>query len=179
VIVLALLLLASAPADRLDLIKDTIAIRRGSAETINISLQQSQAVLDVGFEVLNGGPEVNVALVGPAQRNAAADEPAYGYLRYLPGQSAGSFRFPAARKGDYQVILDGRGAERNAEVRLSVSLLFHEAGALRPSTVSRRRQGVVIALSLLFFFSVSFWSGRRLVRCFRQRAPASPRQPYL
>ena len=40
------------------------------------------------------------------------------YLRLIPDQGEGKFRFPAAVKGEYQISFDGRGLEEDAEVEL-------------------------------------------------------------
>jgi hypothetical protein len=174
---LAFLLLATPSADRLELVNDTFRVETKGRQIVHLSLQQDGAVIEVSYRMLSGEPHITVVLSGPQPRSSNTDRP-NTYLRYAPGVREGHFRYPAATKGEYQIALYGRNLEEDAEVALEVVLDFEEVGLLRPGLLSRGRRYSVIALSLLFFFAVSFWSGGKLLLALRRRSPSSPRPRF-
>ncbi len=175
---LLVLLLAQAAPDTLVVVEDTIPLAKGQVRAVNLTLKQEQAVIEVDYRVLRGGPEVDVALVGPGMRNSNQQGQDSAYLRLIPGQAAGRFRFPAAVAGDYQVGFDGRRMDTDAELALAVRLRFAEEGLFRPSLLSRGRRHTIVGCSLLFFLAVAYWSGRRILESVRLRPPSSPQPPF-
>jgi hypothetical protein len=169
---LLLLLLAAPSPDRLELVNDTFKVEPKHQRVVHLSLEQREAVIEVSYRMLNGEPDLIVALIGPDPATPAAERRA-GYLRFAPGVREGKFRYPATTKGDYTVALYGRDLKEEADVALEVVLDFEEEGLLRPGLLSSGRRYMVVALSLLFFFAVSFWSGGRLLSAVRRRPPSS------
>lgn len=166
-IAVALLL---AAATSLPVVDEVVHVPPGNVQAVNLTLQKEEAVIEVSFAVVAGASEINVALVGPGDGIFSRKGAPHQYLRLLPGQQDGTFRFPATVHGDYQVILDNRGQDRReVAVKLHVALTFGEAAALRPRTLSRERKLAVVCLSLLFFGGVALYSGRRLVSAMRKR----------
>ena len=79
-----------------------------------------------------------------------------------PYAMSGSMRQRIAHPGDFLVILENRGPGSGAaQARLRVEVVEDENS---PITLSPRRRAAVVTASLLFFFGVCAWSGRRLWR---------------
>lgn len=174
--ILLILLLVASVSD-ITVIEETVAVPAGAVKGLNLVLQQARqrrAVIDVAYQVLAPGGPVTVGLIGPGDAASGASGQPHQYLRMIPDQDAGAFRFPAANAGVYQVILDNRGNAAGVKVGLTVKLRFGEAGTAAPGTLSWPRKMTAIGLSALFFLAVCWWSGRKLISAVRRRPPDVP-----
>jgi len=176
-IFLALLLAASV--SHLTLTDETVTLGPNEVRGLDLTLQQREAVIVAGYEVLRGSDGISAFLIGPGDAGSSAPGQPNQYLRLAPDRKLGSFRFPAAVPGDYQIVLDNRGEDSvETEVRLSVSLVFGEAGTLRPGAASNARRSVVIGVSVFFFLLVGLYSSQRLFRAIRRRPRRAPLPPF-
>ena len=77
------------------------------------------------------------------------------------------------------MLVDNRRNNSGAvAVKLRVALTFDEPGITRPETLSPWRRAAVVGLSLLFFATVVFWSGRRLLEAIEKRKRDEQPPPF-
>jgi hypothetical protein len=163
---LPLALLLAVSAGRLTIFDELVSLGPGEIKTVNLSLNQRPAVIEAAFKVL-GGQVVSVGLRGPAGAGPPGEP---RFLRIMREQSSGALRFPARVPGDYQLLLENpRRRGQPVSVAFRVTVAFDEPGTLRPETLSPARRRTVVALSLLFFLFIVWWSGRRLLEAIARR----------
>jgi hypothetical protein len=164
-----ILLLAALAASggRLTLIEETFRLAPGELRTVDLSLRQRAAVVEIDFRTAESDAAVSVGLRGPEGAEGASRR---SLVRVMREQTSGSIRYPARLPGDYQVVVENpRHRGRAVSVVLRVALGFEEPGTLRPATLPPERRRLVVTLSLLFFLLVVFWSGRRLLEAIGRR----------
>jgi len=166
----AVILLLAAAGSQVLVVDEVIHVPASRMRLVHLSLQQRPAVVECAFEVEGEKRDVRVALMGREDGEAFRRGRAHKVLRATPYQESGRFRHPVDTPGEYFVAVDNRLEGRGeARVRLRVSLLFHEGLAGLPETLPARRKAAVIIVSLVLFFAVALWSGRKLLAANERR----------
>jgi hypothetical protein len=167
---IALLLLFSTVTSTLTLFDDVIRVPRSQWRAINVNLQQRPATIQVKYKVTSGRSGVRVVIMTRDDVRRFQEGLSHRVLAQSPFQAEGNFRHLVANPGEYQVLLDNRLEGRGpAEVRLAISLLFHEFTSFEPRTLPDEVRRQVVAVSLLLFAVVAGWSGWRVWHGFRMR----------
>jgi hypothetical protein len=149
---------------------DTVRVPRSQWRAVSVSLQQRPATIVVNYKVTAGKSGVRVVLMTREDVRRFRDGLSHRVLAQSAFLSEGSFRHMVTRPGEYQVLLDNRLEGRGpAEVRLSVSLLFHEYTSFEPRTLPERTKRQVVVLSLLLFTAAGGCSGWLVWRGFGRR----------
>lgn len=165
---LALILVAAS--NQLVLLDEVVDVQAASVQAVNVNLDQSGALIEVSYDVGGEDVELVASLVGPGDGAFSARGRPNQYLRMLPPGNSGAFRFPAHRTGMYRVVLDNQANQNKpVSVNLRVAVTFGDEGVTGPVTLPPRRRAIVVSLSLLMFFAVAFFTGRKLLAARRGR----------
>jgi hypothetical protein len=139
-----------------------VSIPASQWQAVNVHIPERGTMLEISFEVREGS-RIQVLLLDRRQADrfhrGRSVDPAAG----TGFQDSGRIRYRAAEAGDYVLILDNRIDGRGATL---VDLRVETAGP-RPAVVhelSAPRRRTVIALSLLSFGAIVFFSARQLLR---------------
>lgn len=167
-----------AAPGQLVLAEQTVRVGAAGWLAFEVILQPRIATVVCSFEVLSGPAVVRVELIQGSELRRIETGQRHRALASTPLQQRGGFRYTPHAPGVYAILIDNRTeASEPAEVRLKVSLDFvnaePEVGVLSP-----RRRLTIVALSLLGFFAIVWWSGRRLFRAMRGQRSCVPPPPY-
>jgi hypothetical protein len=137
---------------------------------VPVIVRRTPTLIDCSFEVLRGGPTVHAELLSDADFSRFIRRRDYETLASTATGRTGAFKHMIETPGRYRVLIaNGRGASA-----VAVSLAVHEQVDPPPSTISTsvspRRKFMVILASLALFFGTVWWSGRRLLHAYRERA---------
>jgi hypothetical protein len=159
--IFAVLLILQAAPPRVDLVDEVVGVPAAEWRYVEVDLKQQPVAVACEYDVQSRGGQVRIALLTRLElRNMRRGRP-HEEIAATAFGGAGSLRFPVRRPGEYAVIVENR-SRRPVSVRLHVSLDF-----TRASTLSPRRQLVVILISFAVFFGIVIWSGRKLLRVMR------------
>ena len=135
---------------------------------IPVNVRRTPTAIDSSFEVVGGSPTVHAELVSEHDFQLFARRHDYETFALTQTGRAGGFHRMIETKGRYRVlIVNDRGAAPVA-VSLVVRADVDPAPAVS-SGISPRRRLVVVLASLTLFFGTVTWSGRRLLRAWRNR----------
>jgi hypothetical protein len=136
------------------LVNQTVKVRPGESERIDLTVQQRGAFLELDFEVSKGRSGVRVAIMN--RRDDVLTTTEY--------KKQGRFQIALPEPGRYVLVVDNLLEGRDtAECRVRAELL------IQPPPVEARelplgRRLAVIAVSLGLFGSVAVYAGRKLWR---------------
>lgn len=157
--ILALLLAAAPPIAVID---RTLRVPGAEVRSLRVSIRNKPATLDVQFKVHSGNANVRLVVV------AAADENRYGMGRPVdeiaasPFEHEGKLKFRLPTPGDYVLIVDNRPSLKTAALVSIHGTMAYDSIPLEAKYLSPMRRLIVIASSLVFFFGVVWFAGRRL-----------------
>jgi hypothetical protein len=139
-----------------------VSIPPSEWQTVDVHVPDPGTTIEVTFDVRQGS-RVQVLLLDRAQaarfHRGRTVEPAAG-TRF---QESGRIRYRAAEAGDYVLIIDNRIDGRGSTlVDLRVETVDPQPATVHELTPRRRR--TVVALSLLSFGAIVFFSARQLLR---------------
>jgi len=156
-----LLLLATAPV-RVTLMDEVVELPRGEWRTLPIMLHQQPGTLDCGYRVIRGKPGIRLALLPKEDANALRQGLPHAEMAATPPGDRGQLRVPIRELGEYELVVDNREGESDAELQLTVSLIFGDRAALDVRYASPRRRIVVAVASLSLFAAVAAYAGVKL-----------------
>lgn len=134
---------------------------------VPVIVRRTPTVVTCSFEVVSGNPTVRAELVSDRDFMLFSRHRAYETLAASESGRSGRFSQVVDTPGRYLVLIRN---ERGA-IPAAVSLTVHAEVDPREisTTASPRRRFVVVISSLLVLSGTVFWSGRRLLRAYRNR----------
>jgi hypothetical protein len=163
IVPLALLLLA-APSTSVVLVDESYQIPANEWRYVEVSLQQQPALIWADYRAVADARDVRVALLRREDLQRLRNQRAHGWLAETEPAPAGRLRFRVRDPGEYAIVVDNRGGDRQTSVYLKVGLDFGAGRGPDVTTLSPRRQLAVILISFAVFFGIVTWSARRLLR---------------
>jgi hypothetical protein len=136
---------------------------------VPVIVHRTPTEVNCAFDVVNGSPTVHAELVSEHDFALFARHHDYETLAQTPPGHSGRFEYMVDTPGRYRVlIVNDHGAPPTA-----VSLVVRTAVDPAPLTmsigISPQRKLVVVLASLTLFFGTVMWSGRKLLRAYRNR----------
>jgi hypothetical protein len=159
---LALLWLAAT----VQLVDEVFEIPAREWKYADVVLRQQAAYLRASYEVRSGAG-VRLWLVNQSEIDRFPTREKFQPVVVTPSAPSGAFDVAVSRPGDYALIVDNRNGAEPAKVLLRVELDFRGSATARIRYAERWRQVAVIGFSFAFFFTVVFYSARRLLRARR------------
>jgi hypothetical protein len=157
-IVLALLL-AAAPTAMIDR-----SVRVPPAETrgLHFSIKNRPATLHVDYRAAGDGPRVRLIVMAQADENRFRAGRDVDVVAATEFARSGALRAYIATPGEYVVVVDNR-AERNAAAVVQMKgTLVYDMAPREARELTPRVRWTVVSASLVFFFGVVWFAGRRL-----------------
>jgi hypothetical protein len=139
-----------------------ISVPASQWQTVTFHVPEPGTTVEISFEVRQGS-RVGVLLLDRRQaarfHRGRPVDPAVS----TPFQNSGRIRYRLAEPGDYVLVVDNRVEQRQAAlVDLRVETSGSQTGVVSELPPARRR--TVVALSLLCFGALVFFSARQLLR---------------
>lgn len=163
----AALFLVIFAAPQAILTDEVYQIPPGEWRYLEFVLKQQPVAVDCSFQVLPGGPEVRLELVGKQDLKQLSASKPHESLASTAYSTSGDLRLPVHLPGEYAIVIASRAKGRGtASVHLRLGLDFSgtapQAGYLSP-----QRRWTVILISFAMFFTIVIVSGRRLFHVMR------------
>jgi hypothetical protein len=159
------LLLLAAPSTSVVLVDELYQIPANEWRYVEVSLQQQPALVWADYRTEAGAKDVRVALLRREDLERLRGDRVPGWLAETEPGPSGGLRFRVRERGEYAIVVDNREGDGPASVYLKVSLDFGSGrGGPVVTTLSPRRQLMVILISFAVFFGIVTWSARRLLR---------------
>ncbi|MGD0497660.1 MAG: hypothetical protein ABSC23_04405 [Bryobacteraceae bacterium] len=165
---LAWLCLLVASSSSVVLVDELYQIPADEWRYVEVSLRQQPALLAADVVTQRGSREIRAELVRREDLDRLRDGRPHGVLAATAPGPAGHIRYYLRDPGEYAVVVDNRGGDRGATVRLTVWLDFAADRGMSVTELSPRRQLTVILLSFAVFFGIVTWSTRRLLSHIRK-----------
>jgi hypothetical protein len=134
-----------------------------------VIVRRTPTAIQASFEVMSGGATVHAELVSAHDFSLFARHHEYTALASTNTAHSGQFQYMAEEPGNYRVIVLNRPDASDVQVSLVVRTEVNPMPAIVSTGASPQRQFVVIAASLTLFLGTVLWSGRRLLRAYRNR----------
>jgi hypothetical protein len=135
---------------------------------VEVSLHQQPALLAADVEGKTGSDDIRVELVRREDLDRLWENRPYGKLAVTAPGPAGHIRYYLRDPGEYAVVVDNRGGDQAAAVRLNVWLDFGADRGMTVTELSPRRQFTVTLISFAVFCGIVTWSARKLARNLRK-----------
>ena len=171
ILLIGAVLFAQAEPQRAALLDETVTVPRAQFRAIRIPVQQRPAIIECGFEVLNG-PPVRLLVLTAADVDRMRAGRSYRTLAASASSRRGGLNYRVIRPGDYVVLIDNDGEPAsNSRVHVSAGLQYRDDFSFTPVTLAPARRRAVVAASLALFAFVAGLAGWRLRRSTRQGPP--------
>jgi hypothetical protein len=151
-----------------DLVDETYEIPANEWRWVQVSLQQQSALLSARVEAYTGSNETRVALLRGDDLDRLQNDRPHGVLAAITLADSKQLSYYLHDLGEYAVVVDNRGNDAPASVRLRVWLDFGASRKPVASRLSPRRQITVVLISFAVFFGIVTWSARRLLKSARK-----------
>jgi hypothetical protein len=136
---------------------------------VEFVVKQQPVALDCWFQVISGGPGVQVELMTRRDVQLFAQHKPHESVTVTAFQMHGAFRQFITEPGEYAlVVLNSQDAPGPATVRLRISEDFSGPPVVTARYLSPGRRLTVIVVSFAFFFAIVSFSARRLLRTMKQ-----------
>lgn len=155
----ALLLLAIGA--QVEIVQQSALVPPADWKTRRFSMRKP-GIVEVSYRVTKGGEGVRLALI--ARRDESRVELRRQYTEFAATgfSREGTIRARLEEPGEYSILVDNRlETQRTATVSFK-GVISYDAPQPRVRTLSRGRQAAVIATSLVCFFGICLFAGRRL-----------------
>jgi hypothetical protein len=136
---------------------------------VPVNVRRTPTAIEASFEVVNGVASVHAELVSERDFRLFSHRQEYEILARTPIGRSGRFQRMIETPGRYRVLIMNERSSPPAAVSLVVHTDVDPPPAALTSGISPRRRFFVILGSLTFFFGTVLWSGRRLIRAYRNR----------
>jgi len=136
---------------------------------VPVIVRRTPTVIDCSFEVVSGAPAVHAELVSEQDFLLFSRHRDYDTLALTAPGREGRFERMIETPGRYRVLIRNERGAPPAAVSLVVRTDVDPAPAVLSMGVSPRRRWVVILASLTVFFGTALWSGRKLLRAYRNK----------
>lgn len=134
---------------------------------MQVVVRRTPTAVACSFEVVNGSPTVHAELLSERDFAHFSRHRDYDALALTPTGHSGGFQHTIETPGRYRVlVVNDRGAPPAA---VSLTVRTEVEPATVSSTISPGRRLVVVLASLMLFFGTVTWSGRKLLRAYRNR----------
>ena len=142
------------------LMDGVISVPPSRWSAIDVQVAEAGTLIDCTFSVRNDASRVQPILVTRADAQRFHEGRSYRPLVPSSYMRAGRLRYETRTAGSYVLLIDNQIENRKAaEVAVRIELWSPRAAEVR--TVSPRRRGVVVAVSVLFFAAVTAYFLRR------------------
>jgi hypothetical protein len=158
---LACLLLLAAP--RVEVTDEVYQIPATDWRYVELGLNQRTALVSARYTVLEGAPQVRVALLQKDELKQLKSGDGLAEFDSTPPGMMGELRRQTREPGSYVVVVDNR-SPNPATVRVRIWLDFPVATQISP-----QRQVTVVIISFAVFFAIVGFSARRLLRAVRRQ----------
>ncbi len=154
---------AAPPASReVQLVNETVVVRRGGARSIRVSLHQRPAAVIFRYANVRGGDGVRAILLTEAEAENFRNGRSFSIIATTPYGPHGQITKTVSAPGDYELVFDNTlEKDTRAVVRWQAALLFGHPEMPEVSYLPSERRAVVFAASGLFLLlTVGFTAGR-------------------
>ena len=157
-------------AQGVQLVDETVVVRRGGVDSIRVSLQQRSAAVVFRYRLVSGGQGVRGILVTEeAARKMRRGEP-FPILATTPFGPFGQLTRTVTAPGDYELVFDNSlETTTRAVVRWQAELLFNHPQVPDVSYLSNGRRAVVVASSGLFLLAMAAFTAGRVKTALAER----------
>jgi hypothetical protein len=170
-IVLALLL-ALAPTSIID---RSVRVPPSDTRGLHFSIKNRPATLEVTYRVARNGSAVRLIVMAQADENRFRGGRDVNEIATTPFERGGMLKIYIATPGEYVVLVDNRAERRAAAVVALKGTLAYDMEPREAQYLSTRVRLAVVSFSLLFFFGVAWFAGRRLqAAMLGRRSPGQP-----
>ncbi len=136
---------------------------------VPVSVRQTPTAVDCRYEVVDGRSTVHMELLDDQNFWLFAHHRDYETLASAEGARTGAFQRMIESPGRYRVLVRNNAGAPPVTVSLSVSTEVDPPASISLGLPPRRQAGI-IAASLAVFFGTVLWSGRKLLRAYRQKS---------
>jgi hypothetical protein len=133
-------------------------------------VRRTPVSIDCSFQVVNGRPTVHAELVSDHDFALFSRHRDYDSLAMTQTGSGGGFHRLIEMPGRYRVLIVNTSGAPPAAVSLVVRTEVDPSPSTLSKGISARRKLVVILSSVTVFFVTVLWSGRKLLRAYRNRS---------
>ncbi len=136
---------------------------------VPVVVRRTPTLIDCSFDVVTGDSTVQVELLSEGDFRRFARHYEYETLAATPPGRAGHFQHTVEMPGRYQVLIRNQRGAPPVAVSLAVRTEVDPQNGDVSAGVTPLRRLVVILASLMVFSGTVMWSGRRLLRAWRNR----------
>jgi hypothetical protein len=164
-----LLLLAAAPTSLRRVVTDEVyTIPPSDWRYVSLAKEDPPLAIECEFHVVSGRSEVRIAVVDEAGLAALRQGRPLNAIAVTPYSRDGRLLHHIRDSGQYSVIVEnGQGQQESAKVQLRLAMDFSARVQPQPGQLSPARRMAVIAISLVVFFAIALYSGKKLLPAFR------------
>lgn len=163
-IVLALLLAVVPTA----IIDRSVRVPPTDTRSLHFSIKNRPATLAVEYLAPSAGPMVRLIVMAQADESRFRAGRDVAEIAATPFDRSGSLRSYIATPGEYVVVVDNRAEKRTAAVVTLKGTLAYDMAPREARYLAPEVRWIVVSSSLLFFFAVAWFAGRRLHAAMRE-----------
>lgn len=170
--ILPMLLLAVAPTAIID---RSVRVPPSDTRGLHFSIKNRPATLAVEYRAAGNGPAVRLIVMAQADENRFRAGREVAEISATSFDRSGSLQSYIATPGEYVVVVDNRAERKAAAVVALKGTLVYDMAPREPRYLTPMVRWIVVSSSVLFFFAVAWFAGRRLQSAmFGQRSPGRP-----
>ncbi len=173
--ILPALLLAVAPTAIID---RSVRVPPTDTRGLHFSIKNRPATLEVEFRAPQSGPQVRLIVMPQADESRFRAGREVQEIASTPFDRSGSLRSYIATPGEYVVVVDNRAERRAAAMVTLKGTLVYDMAPREARHLSPQVRWTVVSSSLLFFFAVAWFAGRRLQAAMLERKMPEPPPPF-
>ena len=136
---------------------------------VPVAVRRTPTAIDCSFTVVKGGATVHAELLSEHDFMLFSRHREYETLALTQTAGRGSFQHMIETPGRYRVLIRNDQGAPPAAVNLVVRTDVDPPPVTTSKGISPERKLVVVLSSLTFFFGTVLWSGRKLLRAYRNR----------
>lgn len=136
---------------------------------VPVIVRRTPTAIECRFEVVTGQPTVHVELVTESDFGLFSRHRAYQALEATKSGNSGGFARTIDTAGRYRVLIRNDRGAPPAAVSLLVRTEVDPPFTTSSIGVTPRRRLVVILASMTLFIGTVLWSGRKLLRAYKNR----------
>ncbi len=158
------LLLAAIPTTNAIPTPQAMRLEPGDYRWVPFTVKQIPTEADCKFEVLQGGPTVQLELLPMGEFRAFSRGKEHETLAVSPQSMKGAFRRMIDRPGQYAVVLKNSSKTEAVTVSLEFSTDLNPNANVVAQELPPHKRLTVILISFGVFFGMVSWSGVQLIR---------------
>lgn len=173
-IVLALLL-AVAPTAIID---RSLRVPPSDVRGLHFSIRNRPATLELQYRVVHEGRPVRLIVMAQADENRFRAGRDVTEIAATPLENGGSLKSYIATPGEYVVVVDNRKESHKAAVVALKGTLVYDMAPREARELAPHVRWIVVSSSLLCFFAIAWFAGRRLRAAMIEQKNSGPPAPY-